>query len=790
MKEVTNPEKLKELNALFGNKDSDEIIGGVEITDPDKLAELNKIIEDDSFTGKFKKAIGATKDFFTGTKTTEFPEIPEIGFEPIEDKAASFKIGLGLQLQPNQKIQAQIIQSQIPDSQIFQDRFNNIIVRMPDGKNFYLNKPGASFQDFIQLTGQILSYIPGYSYAIKKAGTSLLKRGAYAGLAGGGTSVVQDIASMPLGGKDVDLTRAVVSTVVPAAFETTVNPVAGAIYRKIFGNPSFTKTITVKQDGVDVKKVVLNDKGKAAAKEAGIDVNNLTDEDFIKNFAQKLSFGTRQDVAASQAGAGKFKFQLSRSQALGDEEGIASLFEAAKGIYGKDAQITARDFLKRQEIDIETSAKNLVNRFNKGQIEYQSIEDAGQALMQGVKNVFKKKSDEVQTAYNYVDKDGIFQAQKSNVEVLKGSVRKAVDEATATVDKDLTPATVKAIDVIDNFVKKANVKKPKKKVESIVLNDLNNIKKKLNSIYKTANNKTDQKNVVTVIKEWEKFVDDNVDNILFSGNPNSLELLKKANQLFKEKEQLFGINKIKKNGFSIDDKSGKVIGKILYDPEVTPLKTIDYIFGRGTIGRLDESLSVVKKLKKIFDVTGMSAKKAAEKSPDFQALRTGFFEKLVRDSSRNGKFSPTQFVNNFKNLQLKNKDLLKELFDDDEIKLISEFVTEVQKTFKPKDLVNPSNTASALMRALNGVARQLVGILGFKTASIQGLLAARTGFDRAKDIVSAKQAEKIIGQEIAVNFAKPINPVIDIGAIISGQEILNNIRTTNAPQFPPSLLER
>ena len=121
--------------------------------------------------------------------------------------------------------------------------------------------------------------------------------------------------------------------------------------------------------------------------------------------------------------------------------------------------------------------------------------------------------------------------------------------------------------------------------------------------------KTDQKNAKIIIKEWEKFIDDNVDNILFSGNPNSLELLKKANQLFKEREELFGINKIKKNGFSIDDKAGKVVGKILYDPEVTPLKTIDYIFGRGTIGRLDESLSVVKKLKKIFDVTGMSAKK-------------------------------------------------------------------------------------------------------------------------------------------------------------------------------------
>ena len=64
MKEVTNPEKLKELNALFGNKDSDEIIGGVEITDPNKLAELNKIIEDDSYIGKFKKSYRSYKRFF------------------------------------------------------------------------------------------------------------------------------------------------------------------------------------------------------------------------------------------------------------------------------------------------------------------------------------------------------------------------------------------------------------------------------------------------------------------------------------------------------------------------------------------------------------------------------------------------------------------------------------------------------------------------------------------------------------------------------------------------------
>ena len=282
---------------------------------------------------------------------------------------------------------------------------------MPDGKSFYLNKPGASLQDFTQTTSQILQYIPGYSQAVKAASKNILKRGLYAGVAGGGTSVAQDLATMPLGSKDIDVPRAVISTIIPVGFETVVSPVASGIYRRIFGNPKFTKTITVKENGKDVQKVVLNDNGRKAAKEAGIDLNKFNDEDFLQSFSQQLSFGTKADVAGSMAGGGKFKFQLSKSQAIGDEEGIAALFEAAKGTFGKEAQIAARDFLKKQNIDIETSAKNLVNKFNKGEIEYQSIEDAGQGLMQSVKNIFQKKSDEITTAYNLVDKDGVFQAQ-------------------------------------------------------------------------------------------------------------------------------------------------------------------------------------------------------------------------------------------------------------------------------------------------------------------------------------------------------------------------------------------
>ncbi len=115
---------------------------------------------------------------------------------------------------------------------------------------------------------------------------------------------------------------------------------------------------------------------------------------------------------------------------------------------------------------------------------------------------------------------------------------------------------------------------------------------------------------------------------------------------------------------------------------------------------------------------------------------------------------------------------------------------EVEKTFKPTDLVNASNTASAISRTIQQVGRALVGIFGFKFANIQGLLAARGAFDRSRDIISQKAAEKLIRKEFSAEFGRNINPYIDIGGIISGQEILNQIRSTNAPNVPQGLIER
>lgn len=161
MLEVTD-EKLKaKILEEFNKKNKTDTSNLKEVTDP---ALVSKILEaqGDKKEKSFLAGAGeAVTDFFSGTKKTEFPDMKEIG--EAKDTGADFKIAMGLSITPNQQSQIDIILNSVPGSNVMEDKFGNPIIVMPDGESFYLNKPGASFQDFAQTTAQILQYIPGYS---------------------------------------------------------------------------------------------------------------------------------------------------------------------------------------------------------------------------------------------------------------------------------------------------------------------------------------------------------------------------------------------------------------------------------------------------------------------------------------------------------------------------------------------------------------------------------------------------------------------------------------------------
>ena len=778
MEEITDPKIIEKFKKQSSENNVNSF--GDEIIDPKIIEKFRNQQEE----GIVKKSLGAIQDFFSGTKRTEYPEIPEMSVlnaAPTKGKAAL--IQAGALINPNQKSQAQIIQSQVPGTKIFKDKFDNPIATLPDGKSFYLNKPGASPQDFLQTTSQILSYIPGYGMAVKFAGKSLLKRALATGLAGGGTSLAQDVATKPLGSENIDVPRAVISTIVPGVFEGAVNPIVSATWKKLVGNPKFITKI----DG----KITLNEKGKKAAKDAGIDLNNIDDK-FIKSFALELEKGVSTKIASVQAGAGKYDFRLSRSQATGDEEGFARLVEASKGSYGGDAQAIAREFFKKQNIDIELSAKSLLDRFKKGQIEKQDLAGAGQGILNAVQKQYQKASDDVVTAYNAIDKDAVFNEGGGNINNLQSSIQSAIKEATDVVDKELTPATIRATQYVNNFYKNIKPQK-KKKINVTTLNEFETLRKKISALFPTAKNNTDKKNLTAIINEYDKFYDDAIDNALFSGEQKALDAIKLARSKFSLKQKKFGVNPIKKSGVKIDDRAGKVVVKILNDPDVTPLSTIDYIFGSAQLGQKSGSLSIIKRLKNVFGAeAGEDVSELAARSSDFQSLRTAAFEKMIRDSSRNGVFNPQTFVNQYKTGRQKYNDVLKELYDPDELRLIDDFVKEVRKTFKPKDLVNASNTVSGLQRVLSGIGRGLTGIIGFNIASINGLITSRVGYDRIKDLAGEKAAKKLISEELLGGIERQVTaPFVTAAETVGSQELIDRYRKPfNAKQIPQGLANR
>ena len=778
MSEVKDQELIKKLESKLKaeEKSNMDVTGLKEVTDPELLGKLNAKSTENEEKG-FLAGVGeSVTDFFSGSKRTEFPDMKEIGEVTSVTVGQSAKIGIGLSITPNMQSQIDIILNAVPGSNAMEDKFGNPIIVMPDGESFYLNKPGASFQDFAQTTTQILSYIPGYSTIAKKFANNILKRTLAQTAQAGAVTTAQEVAANALGADNISYDRIALTTGLTAVFEGILGPVGRATIKMFKGNPNYYKVITeTAEDGSKVRKVEITPEGYKALKASGVDINKMS-PDFAEKFFQNIAKGLDNEVAAV---SGKFGIDLATSQAKRNEEGIAALYEASKGTFGKDAQDQALSFLRNQEIQVGVGLKELIKKFNKGDLTEESLEDFGTSIATTIKNQFKKKSDEVTTAYNAIDKDAVFNGSASNVKVLKQSVKKAVEEGTGILDTKLTPASVAASKEIDKFVNSFVKKKTSKKIPLKTFNDFDVLRKKLSGYINAAKNQTDKATAISIKQEYDKFFDDTLDNLLFSSEGTTLlkSNIKKARKLYKEKQDIFGVNP-KKGPVTIDDPAGKVIQKILMDPDVTGMKTMNYIYGLGTVGRKETSDKIINRLKTVFGVDdAVSPRAAALKSKDFAKLRSGMIEKMFNDSIKGGRLNTQTLVKNFDFMFNKNPDIAKALFGKGEIRALKEFVEEVRKTLKPADLVNPSNTAAGITRAFSRLARQGVGIVGLKLAGINGLLFGRSAYDNAKDIFEQKAAKKLIAKEFGTGqpgWLKTMNETTG-----TGKKLASTIATVN-----------
>ena len=748
-------------------------------------------------------------DIFTGTKRTEYASMPEIGAASGDSIGQNIKVAGGLLLTPNQRSQAQIIQAAVPGSAIREDKYGNVIVNMPDGKNYYLNKPGASLQDVLQTTAQILQYIPGYSSVAKRFANSYFKRVVGQVAASGATSVAQDLAAKGLGADQaVDVPKLAVSLAAPAIFEGVVFPVGSAtakILKRISKNKKYMK---VGPDG----KPILSLEGKEALKEAGIDETQVSDE-YIKKFFERFGRGVGDDINKVKQEA-EFGIDLAASQTglPKDRVNLANLYEATKGTFGVNAQKKAIEFFERQNIQIRDSVESIVERFNKGSLGAEDLQGAGAKIQDAVIKNFQKAQDKIDTLYNTIDKRAVFTGGGSNIKLLSENARKSVLDSVGSLDPNIMKGTVSALNSIDDLVNQVIKKTPKNltdaKIATIqagktkasrevpVFDAFEKRRQYINDLINAARKEggPDFRALVNIKKSYDKFYNDAIDNALFAGG--NVKNIAKARNAIVERERQFGINPITRGGKTISDKAGEVLHKIINDPDITPFEVINYAIGAKKIGVGQTPIRFIRRFKKIIGVDDIP-KSLGNK--DFVALRTAVFDRILTNSVRNNKFKPDILVREFDDVFRGNKQFMDELFTGKEQRELKNLVNTIRKTLQPRDLANLSNTGSVLSRALQQAGRGIVGAGALKVGGINYLLAVRNAFDRVVELAGQRKGARIIQKEIG-DVSADLLDAIRSGVkatskktpIITGttQQEVGRRRQVGAPQIEPFELRR
>ena len=175
------------------------------------------------------------------------------------DTGDALRISAGLLTTFDEKAQADIIRSAIPDAKI-EDFDGTTVIELPNGNRSVLNAPGMSRQDANTAIAQVLSFLPAGKIAT--LGTNLLSRVGIGAASSGATEAGLQAATQALGSEqDVDTTSIALATGLGGAAEVAAPAIQAVRQARINRKASQE---AAKQD--------LSKEGVEAAEETGIDL--------------------------------------------------------------------------------------------------------------------------------------------------------------------------------------------------------------------------------------------------------------------------------------------------------------------------------------------------------------------------------------------------------------------------------------------------------------------------------------------------------------------------------------
>lgn len=673
--------------------------------------------------GMVERGVRAVKNFVTGDTSREFdlpelmsaPEFKETGVralpsfmydQPIESWAAERdKIGAALAITPDVKAQADIAVEALnakprglsdliapPASQRL-DKFGNPIITFK-GKDYYVNRPGASGADAATTMGQIAMYTPATRVGMAAGpllGTALAAGGA------AGTSVASDAAAQAMGSEQpVDLQRAAVAAAGGAA-----ERLAGPLFDRV---ATFLRARFGADEIIDRATGQLTPRARAALQEAGIDPASIGD-DFADQFARRAREMADDPVMAARVAEAEslpVPVRMTQGQASGlpDEQMFENLAE--KGSYGPQARDVLRGARAETREGLAGNVAAIQQRLGGGQA---AVAQPGQGAqraqtaLSGMRGAEKQAVDEAYDA-----------ARASSAAIPPQPVGETAAAARARVtgDHDLLglPRTTRLLDQLDELTA---LPEGATEAPDVAVRRLFDWRKRATSAKATGGEEAVA--LGKAIREVDAFLARAADEALVSGDEASIGLFRDAIRRYRDFASRFKGGDLIEKLTSLDQRSG---ARQLVVP---PDQAANVVFGSS---RLFGGANTARDLARLRDVLGAD-------SPQWLQIREEAWMRLVRagegainPTTSLPEFSGVKFARAVDNALTDDQAVMRALFSDEELGLIQQFkrvAARATGTVKGGD--NFSNTTPALAN----IVQNLMGRLFTSESNAQRMLA-------------------------------------------------------------------
>jgi hypothetical protein len=570
---------------------------------------------------------------------------------------------------------------------VYQDKFGLPLIVWNDVP-YYINKPGMSMMDFKEFLGETLKFVAPTKYAGQAKGLlQTAKRGA---LGYGATETALtglETAATPktTAARDQDL----IETGSEIGTATAVGVGADVL-------PDVVKRLPYV--GQVVRNFVENAQGRVAERVRESELPPVFKEEVLKEVDPDVEQTSKYPLTVGQRTAPPPTGVTPRgTEQLGQEAELRRTMA--------DDPVGIREFDERQLQEITEDALAFGEEFGVGMSREVDLKEIPGRATEEIRPVVKQRAEAKREEANKLFKT-VDEADPTPVATADGVVEvidEMLDVPYAEFGMDLEDFLEGPLKL--EYNKLANLKKKlqQDKFRDVSLKELNNLRKRLGGRIGSTTDPT-EKRILTLMKE--KFDDKlfgSVDKGLLSGDPEVLEQLQAANEVYREYLGLTG-----KVGAKTDiQKAANKILQQITDSDYNVHQVMGALFGHNQLGSKDAVPLVIRRLRELlpedeFDRVQRLMKEAA--------LIRGFTNELPVSKDR--AVTRSAIVKNYNSVFKNNKGVIEELFTPEELKRIQQFRDDVMPTLWAEINNNPSGSAWTIMGAL--ARRGLFSLPGFE----------------------------------------------------------------------------